>query len=262
MFSFFRATLEKPYGYWLPVNISTQGAEIDSLINLLHIFIVVFFLGWLTYFAYVLFRFRARPGNGPTLGTSRFRFPFLIEAGVLVFEIFLLAYLSSPLWWTINNVPREDARAVHIKAVAQQFQWLFHYPGADGKFGRTKQALVDDANYLGLDRSDAAAKDDIVSLNHLHIPIGRPVVAELSSKDVIHGFFVPVLRVKQDIIPGMKVTTWFEANSEGQNFEIGCAQLCGVGHTNMRGFLHVDSETGYQKWLAEQAQELQLGARE
>lgn len=262
MFSFFRASLEKPYGYWLPVNISTTGAEIDSLINLLHVFIVVFFLGWLFYFGYVLFRFRARPGVAAKIENSRFRFPLIIEAGVLVFEFFLLAYVSSPLWWKMNSVPRDDSRAVHIKMVAQQFQWIFHYPGMDGKFGRTKPALVDDANFLGLDRSDAAAKDDIVSLNHLHIPVARPVVAEISSKDVIHSFFIPVLRVKQDVIPGMKVTTWFEANATGQNFEIGCAQLCGVGHTNMRGFLHIDLESEYQKWLADQAAELRLGARE
>lgn len=260
MLSFFRASLEKPYGYWLPLNISTQGAEIDHLINLLHLFIAVFFLGWLAYFALVLIRFRAKAGASPEVTPSRFRFPIWIEGGVLAFEIFLLAYVSSPLWWKLNTVPRDDSRAIHIRVVAQQFQWIFHYPGPDEKFGRKRPALVDDANFLGLDRTDPAAADDIVSLNHLHIPVGRPIVAELSSKDVIHSFFIPVLRVKQDIIPGMPVTVWFEANAEGQNFEIGCAQLCGVGHTNMRGFLHVNSKADYQQWLLEQAKELKLGA--
>lgn len=262
MLSFFRASLEKPYGYWLPVNISRHGAEIDHLINLLHIFIVVFFVGWLAYFAYVLFRFRAKAKAEARAHAThrRFRFPLWIEVGVAGFEIFLLACVSSPLWWKIKSIPRDDARAIHLRVVAQQFQWLFHYPGADGRFGKTRPELVNEGNFLGLDRSDSTAKDDIVSLNHLHIPVNRPIVLKLSSKDVIHSFFIPVLRVKQDVVPGMPVTVWFEATALGQDFEIACAQLCGVGHTNMRGFLHIDSEGDYHRWLTEEAQEVKLGA--
>lgn len=251
MHSIFGATLEKPYGYWLPLNISKQGSQIDFLINLLHIFIVVFFLGWLLYFGYVLWRFREGGSRG--VENKRFRFPKWIEIGVVTFELFLLVYVSTPIWLKAATPPLDDPRAIHIRVVAQQFQWIFHYPGADQKFGRTRLDLVDDENYLGLDRNDESAKDDIVSLNHLHIPVERPVIAQLSSKDVIHSFFIPVLRVKQDVIPGAVISTWFEATAEGQDFEIGCAQLCGVGHTNMRGFLHVDSEASYQQWLAETA---------
>jgi cytochrome c oxidase subunit 2 len=180
--------------------------------------------------------------------------------GVTVFELFLLAYVSTPLWRKITQIPQDDPTAIHLRVVAQQFQWIFHYPGKDGKYGRTRLDLVDDSNFLGLDRSDLSAKDDVVSLNHLHIPVKRKIVAELSAKDVIHSFFIPVLRVKTDVIPGMRVRTWFEATSPGQGFEIGCAQLCGVGHNTMRGFLHIDSETEFEKWLEDQTQQIRLSA--
>jgi len=257
MLSFLQPTPEKPYGYWLPLNLSTHGAEIDHLINLLHIFIFLLFVGWGIYFAYVLLRFRVRPGQPaePSVAQRRFRFPLWLEGGIVVFELILLVYFSAPIWFRWKNNFPLNGDALHLRVVAQQFQWVIHYPGPDGKFGKTLLSLVDDANFLGLDPNDTTSKDDIVSLNHLHIPVGRPVVAHLSSKDVVHNFFIPVLRVKQDVIPGMTIPVWFQATGVGQNFEIACAQLCGNNHGNMRGFLHIDTAAEFENWLRQQESE-------
>ena len=140
--------------------------------------------------------------------------------------------------------------------VAEQFAWNIHYPGADGVFGTTRLDLVDaEFNPLGLDRDDPYAVDDITTINQLHIPVNKPVLIQLSSKDVIHSFALPVMRVKQDAVPGMEIPVWFVPIKIG-NWEIACAQLCGLGHYRMRGFLTVESAEDYEAWLAAEAEKL------
>ncbi len=121
-------------------------------------------------------------------------------------------------------------------------------------FGKTDPKLISESNPLGLDPKDVNGQDDIITLNQLHIPVDTPVIVDLSSKDVIHSFSLPVMRVKQDVIPGQMIPVWFEAKSTG-NFEIACAQLCGLAHYRMRGFLIVESKEDFAKWLNEQAAE-------
>ena len=108
--------------------------------------------------------------------------------------------------------------------------------------------MMGPGNPLGLDPSDSAAKDDIVAINQLHVPVGKPVIVHLNSKDVIHSFFLPVMRVKQDVIPGQTVSVWFEAAKTGK-FEIACAQLCGLGHYRMRGFFMIDTPEQFSTWM-------------
>ena len=138
--------------------------------------------------------------------------------------------------------------------IAQQFAWNIHYPGPDGKFGTGKAELMNDAtNPLGLDPADTNGADDIVTLNQMYIPVDKNVVVKLSSKDVIHSFGVPVLRVKQDAIPGMEIPIWFKAKQTSEParpFEIACAQLCGIGHSTMRGFVNVMPQADFDAWLA------------
>ena len=148
--------------------------------------------------------------------------------------------------------PKDKSLQVHI--VAEQFAWNIHYPGKDGVFGKMDPKLITASNPLGLDPNDANGKDDVITLNQLHIPVDTPVIVNLSSKDVIHSFTLPVMRVKQDVIPGQVIPIWFEAKSTG-NFEIACAQLCGLGHYRMRGFFIVDTKENFAKWLGEQAAE-------
>jgi cytochrome c oxidase subunit 2 len=136
--------------------------------------------------------------------------------------------------------------------VGEQFAWNIHYPGPDGKFGRTDNTLVSAENPLGLDRKDPDAKDDLVTPNQLHLPVDRPVLVRLSSKDVIHSFGLYEMRVKQDAIPGMQIPVWFTPTRVGE-YEISCSQLCGLGHYRMRGFVTVESQADFQAWLKDQA---------
>lgn len=249
-------TPQNPYGWWLPLDASVNGHSIDQLINVIHWFMAVLFIGWGIYLVYVLIRFRERPGHKATPEVKHFRLPTWLEVGVAIFEVFLLLFVSSPIWFKVKKEFPNQGEAEIVRVVAEQFAWNFHYPGKDGKFGRSRIELVDGTNPVGLDRNDPAGKDDIISVNQFHVPTGKPVIVYLSSKDVIHSFFLPVLRVKQDAIPGMTIPLWFEAKIPGQDFEVACAQLCGVSHARMRGYLHIDTPEEYAKWIDEQEKEL------
>jgi len=139
--------------------------------------------------------------------------------------------------------------------VGEQFAWNIHYPGPDGKFGRTDVTKVSADNPLGLDRSDPAAKDDITTINQLYLPEGRPALIHLSSKDVIHSFGLYEMRVKQDAVPGMSMPVWFVPTRPGE-YEITCSQLCGLGHFRMRGFVTIQTDADFKKWLDDQEKEL------
>ncbi|MBI4115517.1 MAG: cytochrome c oxidase subunit II [Candidatus Omnitrophica bacterium] len=240
--------MEKYYGWGLPADISTHGAAIDRLIYVLHGFMAVLFVGWLIFLVITLVRFRARPGHQAVYQSNHFKAPTYLEVGVGLFEAFLLVGFSFPIFHQYRNVPPPRDQAMEVRIVAEQFAWNIHYPGDDGIFGKTDIHLISPANPVGLDRSDPAAKDDITTVNQLHTPVHKPVIAHLSSKDVIHSFFLPVMRVKQDMIPGQTVDTWFEAKKMG-NFEIACAQLCGLGHYRMRGFFIVETEDKFKEWI-------------
>lgn len=248
---------QKPYGWWLPLDASVHGAGIDQLINIIHILIAALFVGWSIYLIYVLIRFRARPGHRAVAVEKHFRLPTWLEVAIALVEVLLLVFISSPVWFRVkNNFPAEKDSVV-IRVVAEQYAWNIHYPGRDGKFGRVRPELVTANNPIGLDREDADAKDDLFTINDLHVPTGKPIIVQLSSKDVIHNFFLPVLRVKQDVIPGMTIPVWFEAVKTGKNFEIACAQLCGLGHYRMRGSLSIDTPEEFKTWIAQQEKELQ-----
>jgi cytochrome c oxidase subunit 2 len=130
-----------------------------------------------------------------------------------------------------------------------------HYAGADGVFGRRDIKLMTAENGIGLDRTDPAAKDDITDINNLSLPVNRPALIRLTSKDVIHSFGSVEMRVKQDVVPGLEIPVWFIPSRVGE-YEISCSQLCGLGHYRMRGFMSVKSEADYQQWMAEQAKSL------
>ena len=137
-----------------------------------------------------------------------------------------------------------------VEVVAQQFQWNFHYAGKDGKFGRTDPKFIDDGslNFVGLDNTDASGADDAVT-STLAIPVNRPVELRLRSKDVIHNFWVPQLRFKQDLVPGMEIKIHFTANKVGK-YELACAELCGQLHFKMRSFMLVLPEEEIQSLQA------------
>ncbi|RME40647.1 MAG: hypothetical protein D6788_02915 [Planctomycetota bacterium] len=250
--------IDGEYGPHLPPPVygDDYGKRVDLLINVMHVFMIVLFVGWAIFFVYCLVRFRARPGQRAPAKLIKASITKYLETGVAVFEACLLIGLSIPVWAEVKQeFPSEKENPVHVRVVAEQFMWNFHYPGPDGKFGKRAPQFVDPAaNPLGIDPNDPNGADDIVS-GELHFPMQRPVIAEITSKDVIHSFFIPVLRIKQDAIPGMRVPIWFRAGKTG-NYEVACAQLCGNNHYSMRALMTVhESEEAFEKWLESQKPE-------
>ena len=251
----------------LPPLAAAHGAEIDSLIGWTHIFMLVLFVGWGAFFTYVLFRFRRSRHPVANYAGVKSHASSYLEGGVLVVEMVLLFAFSIPLWAArVDHVPPDnDALVVHV--TGEQFAWNVRYAGPDGVFGRTDITLIDvQSNPLGVDRSDPSAKDDVTTLNQLYLPANKPIVVKLRSKDVIHSFGVPEFRVKQDAIPGLTIPVWFipnvttaqmrtqTGNPEFQ-YEIACAQLCGLGHYRMRGFVTVLNPDEFQTWMDEKVEE-------
>src|SRR5688500_8646362 len=182
----------------LPALAAAHGSQIDGLIGWTHVFMLVLFLGWGGFFIYCLFRFRRSRNpvanyTGVTSPASKYS-----EIGVAVVEGILLFGFAIPIWAArIDPMPVAN-EALIVQVTGEQFAWNVHYAGADGKFGRTDIKLLDaQENPLGLDRSDPAAKDDVTTLNQLYLPVNKPIILRLKSKDVIHSFGVPEFRVKR-----------------------------------------------------------------
>jgi cytochrome c oxidase subunit II len=237
----------------LPPNASEHGYQIDHIIEFSHWFMGALFLGWSVFFIYVLLRFRkgrhpVADHEGVKSGISTH-----LEFAVVLIEAVLLIGFAIPLWAKRVNQFPEDKDAILVHAIGQQFNWNFHLPGPDGQFGRRDIAFLSNSNPLGLDPSDPAGKDDIVVLGELHVPVDRPVIIELSSKDVIHNFALPHMRMAQDAIPGQIIPMWFKPIKTG-SYEVICGQLCGLGHYSMKGMLVVDNPAEYQAWLKERVE--------
>ena len=242
----------------LPVAASAHAGEVDRIMALVHWLMLVLFVGWSIFFIYVLFRFRSGAHPKADYRGVRAGWSNWVEGGVLVAEIALLAFFSIPFWTrNVDAAPPSENQATVVRVVAEQFAWNAQYPGKDGVFGKTDSKFVTSTNPLGIDPSDPNGKDDIATLNQLHLEVNRPVVIDLSSKDVIHSFFLPVMRVKQDAIPGQQVAIHFTPirTTNNDKWEIACAQLCGLGHYRMRGQFTVHSKDEFTKWLASNAPE-------
>jgi cytochrome c oxidase subunit 2 len=252
----------------MPRLASAHGAELDRTMGLVHVLMLVLFVGWGLFFVYALLRFRK--GRQPVADHAgvKSKASTWLEVGVAVAEAVLLVGFSIPLWSARVDAFPARSEAVEVRVVGEQFAWNVHYPGPDGRFGKTDRAKIDvQSNPLGLDRSDPAGKDDVTTVNQLHLPVGKPVIVHLSSKDVIHSFALQEMRVKQDAVPGLSIPLWFVPTvtteemrrRKGQpewNYEISCAQLCGLGHYRMRGFVTVETPEAYDKWIADQVAQL------
>jgi cytochrome c oxidase subunit 2 len=239
----------------MPVEASTHAGDIDNLIVLVHWLMLVLFVGWGAFLIYVLARFRKRSHPVASYAGAKGKVSKGLEIGIVVIEAVLLLFYAIPAWARrVSNFPTEN-EAVVVRVVGEQFAWNVQYPGADGKFGRTVPTLVSAENPLGLDRTDPNAKDDITTINQLTLPVDRPILVHLSSKDVIHSFGLTEMRVKQDAIPGMDIPVWFIPNRVG-DYEIACSQLCGLGHYRMRGFINIKSDADFRNFLAQEARSL------
>lgn len=244
------------YGWGLPIAASTYAGKIDFGIWMIHIAMVAIFVLWGIFFTYLLIKYRKRPGvpaqrEDHHAGASELK-SLLPDLIVMVFEIGLIVFYALPSWSSIKMHMPDEKDAVVIHVVAEQFGWDVHYPGPDGKFGRRKAELVHFNNPIGLDKTDPDAADDVIVGNEIHMPVNKKILIKLTSKDVIHDFFVPEFRIKQDVMPGMEIPLWVEPNRIG-HYELACAQLCGFGHSLMRGDVIVESSEDYEKWLASRA---------
>jgi cytochrome c oxidase subunit 2 len=236
----------------LPVAASEHAGEIDHMLSLVHWLMLLMFVGWGLFFIYVLFRFRTKANPRADYVGAKGKLSKGLEIAIVVAEVVLLVGYAIPAWARrVKQFPAENEATV-VRVIGEQFAWNVHYPGPDGKFGRTDITRVAAENPIGLDRSDPDAKDDITTINQLTLPVNRPVLVHLSSKDVIHSFGLFEMRVKQDAVPGLDIPVWFIPNRIG-DYEITCSQLCGLGHYRMRGFLNIKSDEEYRAFLAEEA---------
>lgn len=248
------------YTFGLPVAASTYAARMDHSLHILHIGMLLIFVLWSAFFAYCLVRFRrGRAAKAEYRGWRSHASSFVPDALVLIFEVWLIFFFGLPIWSQIKEKFPDPASANLVELTAQQFSWGFHYPGPDGKFGRKAAQFYSITNPLALDPDDAAGQDDIVFFKELHVPLGKPTILYMTSADVIHSFFVPEFRVKQDTVPGLRTPLWFEPTKPGR-YEIGCAQLCGTGHYVMRGEVVVHTPEDYDAWVRSMAAEKQAVA--
>jgi cytochrome c oxidase subunit 2 len=225
--------------WWFPTAISAHAPALDRQFLITIIVVGISFtaaqvgLGWMVW----KYRDTGKPGDRAlyTHGSNRLEVVWTVITAVIFIA---LAVMGQSVWANLrlNNAP---PGSYSVEVVAQQFQWNFHYPGKDNVYGRTDPKLIDDSalNFVGLDETDPNAKDDSVTAA-LAIPVNRPVELRLRSKDVIHNFWVPPLRFKQDLVPGMEIKVHFTATKVGK-YELACAELCGQLHFKMKSYMLV-----------------------
>ena len=224
---------------------------LDAVLLSVHAHMLLIFVVWSAVFVYALIRFRAGANPEPRRQGVRGVWPAIAIGGVIVGDVIILATQALPAWSARNEPPAASTQPVEVRVTAEQFAWNIHYPGRDGVFGRTRQDLVSASNPVGIDREDPAAKDDIGLLNVLTLPVHRPAIVHLASRDVIHSFTLLPMRVKQDANPGTVSRVWFTPTAAGE-WEISCSQLCGLGHYRMRGEFRVVTPEAWQSWLADE----------
>ena len=236
---------------WLPPLASQHGAGIDRMMLYLLICTGALILLGHIVLGYFVLRASRRDRASSEVPSLRAQRVWSIAPAIvmtLIAEGGVLA-IGLPVWGQLyGQAPPADA--VLVEVTGEQFTWNVRYPGADGELGRIDPQLISTENSLGLDGDDPAAADDILELAVMYLPVNRAVRIRLRSKDVLHSFYLPHHRIKQDAVPGMTIELWFVPDREGE-FEIACAELCGLGHYQMRGTLHVVSQREFSRWMGE-----------
>src|SRR6266702_7880504 len=235
----------------LPLLCSKHGADVDALILYVHWLMCALFVGWMAYFCYAIWRFRAsRHPKADYIGTTTHATTW-IEGAVAVVEGVLLLGFAIPFWTRAVEKFPDPKESTVIRITGRQFNWMARYPGADGKFGSNRLDLVTAANTLGLDKSDPAARDDVIiegAVTEIAVPVNKPVIVHLTSLDVIHSFKVVPLRVTQDANPGMSIPIHFLPTATN-TYQIQCSQLCGNGHFSMKGIFKVLPQQEFDTWM-------------
>jgi cytochrome c oxidase subunit 2 len=240
--------------WWTPI--ASNWGYIDNTLVITFWITGAVFSAVVLFMAYCVYRFRHIEGRKAVYEPESRK----LESWLTVVTAVGVAALLAPglfVWSRFITVP---ADATEIEVVAQQWQWSFRLPGADGKLGTSNARLIGSDNPLGIDPQDPNGQDDVVvEAADLHLPIGKPVKVLLRSIDVLHDFYVPEFRAKMEMVPGTVTYFWFTPTRTG-SFEVLCAELCGIGHAFMRGVVDVDTEQDYLAWLQEQSTFAQLSA--
>jgi cytochrome c oxidase subunit 2 len=239
---------------WWMTPIASNWSNIDDALLITFWICGFAFVALNLFMAWSLVRYRNRPGHTahyePENVALERRLTFWTAIGIV-------GMLAPGLiaWKHFVTVPEN---AAVVEAIGQQWQWSFRFPGQDGVLGTVSTHHISPDNPFGMNPKDPYGRDDIlVETNELHLPIGRPVKLLLRSKDVLHDFYVPQFRAKMDLVPGVVTYYWLTPTRTG-TFEILCAELCGIGHHTMRGYVVVDKQQAYDRWLGEQSTSSQL----
>lgn len=233
---------------WWTTPLASNWAQMDHTLTITLAVTGVFFVAINLFVAYTLWRFRHRPGQRAAFQADNKTLEHWLIGVTTVGVIGLLA----PGLVVYADYVRPPANALLLEVLGQQWQWRYRFPGAAGKLGGTDARFVSATNPFGLDPSDPAGLDNrLVTGNEVHLPLGRPVKVLMRSHDVLHDFFVPPMRARMNIVPGQVTSFWFTPTKPGR-YEALCAQLCGVGHHNMRGYVVVEDEAAFQAWLTAQ----------
>jgi len=230
------------------------------MLEFCHWFMAALFVGWITYFFYTVWRFSAKRNPKANYYGVTSKASVHLEASVVLLEAVILLGFGLPLWdarVAPESWPDKD-KALRVHAIGEQFAWNFHYPGPDGVFGRQDNHLISADNPVGLDHTDPAAADDLVTKGELALEQYRPTVIEISSKDVIHSLSLHPMRMTQDAIPGSVIPMWFRPVKAGE-FEIVCAQLCGANHYAMKAMMTTYPKAEFEAWQKEKL-DLKKGA--
>src|SRR5687767_3441184 len=248
--------------WWFPEGISEHTPAYDRQFLITILVVGISFVAAQVALGWAIWKFRdtGKPGDRAVYshGSNRLEVLWTVITAVIFIT---LAVMGQSVWASLrlNDAP---PGSYSVEVVAQQFQWNFHYAGKDNKLGRTHPSLIDDGtlNFVGLDPEDAASADDAVT-STLAIPVNRPVELRLRSKDVIHNFWVPQLRFKQDLVPGMEIKVHFTANKVGK-YELACAELCGQLHFKMKSYMLVVPEEEIQMLQAMPQEQFQARMQE
>ena len=242
---------------WYFTPIASNWGAIDTTISLTFWVTGFVFVAVNLFMAYAVFRFRHRSDSRASYEPENKKLEWWLFGLTSVGVAAMLAP-GLVVWAKFVDVPKDAAQ---VEAVGQQWQWMYRFPGKDGKLGAVHARFVNSGNPFGMNPADPKGQDDILVANpELHLPIGKPVNMLLRSLDVLHNFSVAQIRVKMDLVPGMVTSAWFTPTRTGE-FDLLCEELCGVGHFAMRGRIVVDEEAGFQKWLAAQPTFAQWQAR-
>jgi cytochrome c oxidase subunit 2 len=233
---------------WHMTPAASNWGSIDTTLLITLVITGIFFIAITLFMAIAVIRFRHREGARAHYQPESRK----LEGWLVILTSLGIIGMLAPGLVVYNDFVQVPQEATQLEVIAQQWQWAFRFPGQDGKLGKADVKWIDPGNPFGLDRNDPAGQDDVLIMNNeVRLPIDRPVKVLLRAKDVLHDFYIPQMRAKMDMVPGMVSHFWFTPTRLGK-FEVLCAEYCGLGHYNMRGHLVVEEQGAFDQWFASQ----------